>query len=216
MAFAVTGAARLLLFPPAGGVLTTRQASLDASDRSVAPPTGLSTLRFDPGRFPPKPAACYRASWQLPGPDLPRLAATTYVGSATQRHLPTLGTPRHGRAPSAPIRPPVTAAPTGQAGVRARSIRALGGRRRRECDRHRHGRLLRPGRAGVSDERGRLGTCGSAALARRVVLDQPCDRDHPAQRLGAALGWEVMLAISGRGSSRAEAGMIAGSLLCRS
>jgi hypothetical protein len=34
MAFAVTHAARLLLFPPAGGVLTTRQASLDATDRS--------------------------------------------------------------------------------------------------------------------------------------------------------------------------------------
>src|SRR4051794_25481316 len=24
------------------------------------PPKGLLTLRFDPGRFPPKPAACYR------------------------------------------------------------------------------------------------------------------------------------------------------------
>jgi hypothetical protein len=56
VAFAVTAAARLLLFPPEGGVQTTRQASLDASDRSVAPPTGLSTLRFDPGRSPPKPA----------------------------------------------------------------------------------------------------------------------------------------------------------------
>jgi hypothetical protein len=33
MAFAVTIAARLLLFPPEGGVLTTRQASLDATDR---------------------------------------------------------------------------------------------------------------------------------------------------------------------------------------
>jgi hypothetical protein len=54
MAFAVTGAARLLLFPPAGGVLTTRQTSLNASDRSVAPPTGLSTLRFDPRAFPPE------------------------------------------------------------------------------------------------------------------------------------------------------------------
>src|SRR5271167_3425524 len=62
MAFAVTTAARLLLFPPEGGVLTTRQASLDASDRSVAPPEGLLTLRFDPRGFPLKPAACYRAS----------------------------------------------------------------------------------------------------------------------------------------------------------
>jgi hypothetical protein len=25
------------------------------------PPKGLSTLRFDAGRFPPTPAACYRA-----------------------------------------------------------------------------------------------------------------------------------------------------------
>jgi hypothetical protein len=40
-------------------------------------PKGCMTLRFDPGRFPPKPAACYRASWQLPGPDLPRQATTS-------------------------------------------------------------------------------------------------------------------------------------------
>src|SRR5512144_596815 len=33
MAFAVTTAARLLLSPPEGGVLTTRQASLHATDR---------------------------------------------------------------------------------------------------------------------------------------------------------------------------------------
>jgi hypothetical protein len=30
---------------------TTRQASLDAADRSVAHPEGCLTLRFDPGRF---------------------------------------------------------------------------------------------------------------------------------------------------------------------
>jgi hypothetical protein len=40
-------------------------------------PEGCLTLRFDPGRFPPKPAACYRASWQLPGPDPPRQATTS-------------------------------------------------------------------------------------------------------------------------------------------
>jgi len=33
------------------------------------PPKGLSTLGFDPIRFQTKPPACYRASWQLPGPD---------------------------------------------------------------------------------------------------------------------------------------------------
>ena len=41
------------------------------------PPKGLSTLRFDAGRFPPTPAACYRASWQLPGPDFHRQATTS-------------------------------------------------------------------------------------------------------------------------------------------
>src|SRR5712691_5588330 len=33
------------------------------------PPTGLSTLGFDPARFQTEPPACYRASWQLPGRD---------------------------------------------------------------------------------------------------------------------------------------------------
>src|SRR6266567_6692608 len=42
----------------------------------LLPPKGLSTLRFSTGRFPPALAACYRASWQLPGPDLHRLADT--------------------------------------------------------------------------------------------------------------------------------------------
>ena len=40
-------------------------------------PKGCLTLRFDPARFHAKPAACYRASWQLPGPDLPRQATTS-------------------------------------------------------------------------------------------------------------------------------------------
>src|SRR6266498_1756670 len=40
------------------------------------PPTGLWTLRFDAGRFPPTPAACYWASWQLPRSDSHRLAST--------------------------------------------------------------------------------------------------------------------------------------------
>ena len=43
----------------------------------LLPPSWLSTLRFDAGRFPPTPAACYRASWQLPGPDSHRLATTS-------------------------------------------------------------------------------------------------------------------------------------------
>ncbi|GDY34105.1 hypothetical protein GTS_57380 [Gandjariella thermophila] len=49
-----------------------------ATDRSVASPTGLSTLGFDPARFQTKPPACYRASWQLPGPDSHRQATTSF------------------------------------------------------------------------------------------------------------------------------------------
>jgi hypothetical protein len=41
------------------------------------PPTGLSTLGFDPARFQTEPPACYRASWQLPGRDSHPLAATS-------------------------------------------------------------------------------------------------------------------------------------------
>jgi len=46
--------------------------------RSVAPPKGLSTLGFDPTRFQTEPPACYRASWQLPGPDSHRQATTSF------------------------------------------------------------------------------------------------------------------------------------------
>jgi hypothetical protein len=42
----------------------------------LLPPQGLSTPRFDAGRFPPTPAACYQAPWRLPGPDFHRLADT--------------------------------------------------------------------------------------------------------------------------------------------
>ena len=59
------------------GTLTTRQTSLYAADRSVAPPKGLSTLGFDRNRFQSQPPVCYRASWQLPGRDLHPLAITS-------------------------------------------------------------------------------------------------------------------------------------------
>ena len=69
MAFAVTNPARLLLSPTRRRAsLTTRQASLDAADRSVAPPTGLLTLGFDPAVSP-------RAASLLPG-----LLAATRTG----------------------------------------------------------------------------------------------------------------------------------------
>jgi hypothetical protein len=41
------------------------------------PPTGLSTLGFDPARYQTEPPACYRASWQLPGRDSHPLATTS-------------------------------------------------------------------------------------------------------------------------------------------
>jgi hypothetical protein len=78
------------------------------------PLTGLSTLGFDPARFQTKPPVCYRASWQLPGPDSHRQATTstnkqiTYTRSppaplgarkievnATEVHVP-VGTPAGG------------------------------------------------------------------------------------------------------------------------
>jgi hypothetical protein len=42
------------------------------------PLEGLSTLGFDPTRFQIEPPVCYRAPWRLPGPDLHRLAATSF------------------------------------------------------------------------------------------------------------------------------------------
>lgn len=41
------------------------------------PLQGLSTLGFDAEGFPQTPPVCYRASWQLPGPDSHRQATTS-------------------------------------------------------------------------------------------------------------------------------------------
>ena len=43
----------------------------------LLPPKGPLTLGFDPDRFQTEPPVCYRASWQLPGPDLHRLVTTS-------------------------------------------------------------------------------------------------------------------------------------------
>src|SRR3990170_1771619 len=43
----------------------------------LLPPTGLSTLSFDPARYQTEPPACYRAPWQLPGRDSHPLAAAS-------------------------------------------------------------------------------------------------------------------------------------------
>jgi hypothetical protein len=80
--------------PQAAGwaAITTRQASRDATDRSVAPPEGLLTLGFDPARFQTEPPACYRASWQLPGRDSHPQATTSLCwNSYSISNPPTLG-----------------------------------------------------------------------------------------------------------------------------
>ena len=60
---------------------------------SSLPQTGLLTLGSDPARFQTKPPACYRASWQLPGPDFHRQATTSL---RTRRNTMAL---RHGAPP---------------------------------------------------------------------------------------------------------------------
>jgi hypothetical protein len=70
MAFAVNSAARLLLFP-SRGPLTTRQASRDAADRSVAPPDGAFDAGLRRRAFPPGAASL-----------LPGLLAATRTGLA--------------------------------------------------------------------------------------------------------------------------------------
>src|SRR5215471_1551952 len=57
---------------------------------SSLPPKGLLTLGSGPARFPAEPPACYRASWQLPGPDFHRQATTSL---RTRRNTMAL---RHG------------------------------------------------------------------------------------------------------------------------
>ena len=69
MAFAVKLAARLLLSPPEGGLITTRQASLNAADRLVAPSNEASDAGLRPGPFPDRAASL-----------LPGLLAATRTG----------------------------------------------------------------------------------------------------------------------------------------
>ncbi len=64
--------------PSRAGLITTSQASRHATDRILAPPIGPLTLGSDPARFQAKPPACYRAPWQLPGPDFHRQATTSF------------------------------------------------------------------------------------------------------------------------------------------
>ncbi len=52
------------------------------------PLAGLLTLGFDPDRFQTEPPVCYRASWQLPGPDSHRQATTSTNTKITYTRSP--------------------------------------------------------------------------------------------------------------------------------
>ena len=52
----------------------------------LLPPEGLLTLGFDAGPFAPTPPACYRAPWQLPGPDSHRQATTSFTMNRSTCH----------------------------------------------------------------------------------------------------------------------------------
>jgi hypothetical protein len=103
MAFALRDRARLSL-PPTSRRAHQRRGRLRFMLRTARslPPTGLLTLRFDAKRFHLTPAACYRASWQLPGPDFHRQATTSMQ-----------------QLPQAIIRPPVASGHTPMFGVTA-------------------------------------------------------------------------------------------------
>jgi len=61
---------------------------------SSLPLAGLLTLGSGPARFQTGPPACYRASWQLPGPDFHRQATTSLrtqrstMATTSRCHLP--------------------------------------------------------------------------------------------------------------------------------
>src|SRR6266568_7481944 len=54
---------------------------------SSLPHTGLSTLGSGPARFQTRPPACYRAPWQLPGPDFHRQATTSLRNRPSTTHM---------------------------------------------------------------------------------------------------------------------------------
>src|SRR6516165_8951268 len=58
---------------------------------SSLPFAGLLTL--GPARFPAGPPACYRASWQLPGPDFHRQATTSLRTRRNTMHYVTVSPP---------------------------------------------------------------------------------------------------------------------------
>ena len=73
---------------PSDGSSDDAAASLHVTDRSVAHPhTGVLDAGLRPARFQTKPPACYRASWQLPGPDFHRQATTSLRDQSSTTHM---------------------------------------------------------------------------------------------------------------------------------
>ncbi len=77
MAFTLISGARHSLLPPEGETSNDAAGFASCYGPHRRPPQGLLTLGSDPARFPAKPPACYRASWQLPGPGSHRQATTS-------------------------------------------------------------------------------------------------------------------------------------------
>src|SRR5689334_3619705 len=92
MAFTLITGARHSLAPPSTGGNGYDAAGFAScyGPHRRSPFTGLLTLGSDPARFQTRPPACYRASWQLPGPDFHRQATTSL---RTRRNTMAL---RHG------------------------------------------------------------------------------------------------------------------------
>jgi hypothetical protein len=81
MAFALRDGARLSLVPLVRAHSRRGRLRLTLRTARSLPLQGLLTLGFDPARFQTEPPACYRAPWRLPGPDLHRLATTSFRSS---------------------------------------------------------------------------------------------------------------------------------------
>ena len=95
--------------------LTTRQASLHAADRSVASPAKGFRRWASTAAFPPTPPACYRASWQLPGPDSHQQATTSLrceINSTASPPSPGRAYQRSVTRSSSPRRPCTSALPS--------------------------------------------------------------------------------------------------------
>jgi hypothetical protein len=92
MAFAVKLAARLLLFPPEGGLITTPQASLNAADRLVAPPQGFRRWTSTRPVSRPSRQPATEPPGSYPDGTHTRWQPRAYVGSRSKYRPPTLGT----------------------------------------------------------------------------------------------------------------------------